>query len=571
MPLPHSFLLGVLALLAHEFLSDRLPAPVTIQSLFPWVLLLPVPCVLALVLRNSRARTKSRLTLRLGTILVTLSVPLVYILLLLPGELPYLAHEWCYHSYLLEIVILVTPLLLMELSVLRASRWGMRTGELATPPPFANPYRVPLVLLILLPLLVFAAGMDVLFQYRGAMLFFSWTSLGSQLGLFIFIVLLCVLLPLLFRLLMPITASVPDDLRTTARLLGFPGHAIYSMATGGRLINAALVGPLRWPRFLVLTDGLMAHLDLQSLRGVVAHEVGHAKAGHPMLLLGLFVVVPVLLLPVAELLAIDEMTQQGLLLLGGVLVIVMLVALRRIAHRFEFEADQLSAEALGGASPCIEALQGVGQVPVMGSPYRASFRHPSDAQRIENLLLCEADPRHRARFHARGRVLRWLVSMVVLVAVGLSAWAQLRHWSTDRINLLIYDGRFQEAAVALEQVPADLSEQQAATVAELREELAAGRTLYPDGGAWDDIREDLGLRALERAKQVLVTDGAAAARPWLAMALSRRDPPPEDVTLYLYCRAVAKHEEAQVRRLREHLLQRLQLRGELGHAVERGH
>ncbi len=547
MPLPYSFLLGVLALFAHEFLDDRLPEPAADLDLFPWVLLLVVPWFLARLLRRRRVR--------FGAALLTLSVPCVYALLLLPGGWAFLAHEWSFRSYLLEMVILIGPLMLMELSVFRTDR---------------SPFRMPMVLLILLPMLLFAGCMDVLFQSRQVMMFFSWTSLGSQIGLLIFVGVLCVVLPLLVKLLMPVTTGVPDDLRATARLLGFPGDRLYAMTTGGQLINAALVGPLRWPRFLVLTDGLMAHLDPQSLRAVVAHEVGHAKAGHPVLLLGLFVVVPILLLPVADLVALDEIGQELLLLLGGVVVIAGLVTLRWMAHRFEYEADQLSAEALGGASPCIQALQRVGQDPAAaGSLYRASLRHPSDAQRIQNLLLCETNPRHRARFHARGRVLRWLVLVAVLVAMALSVWAQMRHWSADRINLLVFSGRFQEAAVALEGLPADLSIQQVTTIAELREELAVGRALYPDGGDWEDIREDLAKRALLRGKQVLMKDGAVAARPWFAMALSGTDPPPEDVSLYLYCRAAARQEQAELRRIRQHLLERLQLEDELRRVLQR--
>jgi len=567
LPLPYSFLLGVLALLTYGFVDDRLPEPVSAQSLFPWMLLLPGPWILARVMQN--AIRSGRVSPYLGGVLVTLSVPVVYLLLLMPGQLSYLAHEWSVRSHLLEIVILVAPLLLMEFSVSHAIRRRSRLDgtELRVR------YHTPLVLLILVPLLLFAAGMDVLFQSREMMLFFSWTSLGSQLGLFIFVGLLCVLLPLLFLLLMPVASDVPADLRGTASSLGFPARALYSMNTGGTLINAALVGPLRWPRFLVLTDGLLAHLDPLSLQGVVAHEVGHAKAGHPTLLMVLFVAVPILCLPALEFLPTKEMTPEILLLLGGVILIAAITALRRVAHRFEFEADQLSAEALGGASPCIRALERVGQIPAAGSPHRSSLRHPSDARRIENLLLCEADPQHRMRFHARGRALRGLVWVGLLLAVGLSIWAQLRNWPADHINLLIYSGRFNEAALALDRMPAELDPRQARVISELREELAAGQELFPHGGEWEEIRDGLGKRALERGKQILVKDGAAAARPWLALALSSSDPAPQDVALYLYCRAMAKHgeeEAAEAARLRKHLLDRLRIGGELGRAIALG-
>lgn len=567
MPLPYSFLLGVLALLAHGFVDDRLPATASVSTLLPWLLFLPGPWILARLLYGGVR--KGKLPPQLSWVLLTVSVPFVYVLVLVPGELPYLANEWSFGSHLLESIILVAPLLLMEFSVHHAIRSRLRLAGKTAAVPLAGSYHTPLVLLILVPLLLFAAGMDIVFRSREAMLFFSWTSLGSQLGLFIFVGLLCVLLPLLFLKLMPISGDVPEDLRDTARHLGFSGEAVYAMNTGGRLLNAALVGPLGWPRFLVLTDGLLAHLDPLSLRGVVAHEVGHAKAGHPRLLLALFVVVPILCLPALELLDSAEVS-PGILVVGGTgVLIAAILTLRRIAHRFEFEADQLSAEALGGAQACVQALERVG-LTSLGSPDRPSFRHPSDARRIENLMLLELYPEHRARFHARGRALRWLVAVVVLLAIGLATWGQVRHWPTDHVNLLIYTGRFPEAAEALARMPADPSAKRQHMITELREELAAGQALFPEGGDWEEIREDLGRRALERGRQVLETAGAAAARGWLAMGLSLRDPAPADVALYIYCRAMARQEQQQAQRLRRHLLQELKVGGQLGRAIEAG-
>ena len=53
------------------------------------------------------------------------------------------------------------------------------------------------------------------------------------------------------------------------------------------------------------------------------------------------------------------------------------------------------------------------------------------------------------------------------------------------------------------------------------------------------------------------------------MALSGTDPPPEDVSLYLYCRAAARQEQAELRRIRQHLLERLQLEDELRRVLQR--
>ena len=47
---------------------------------------------------------------------MTVSVPSVYALLLLPGGWAFLAHEWSFHSNLLEMVILIGPLVLVDFS-----------------------------------------------------------------------------------------------------------------------------------------------------------------------------------------------------------------------------------------------------------------------------------------------------------------------------------------------------------------------------------------------------------------------------------------------------------------------
>src|SRR5690606_34326408 len=118
------------------------------------------------------------------------------------------------------------------------------------------------------------------------------TFAGTTVGLLATLLVLPVLLPLLFRCVLPVQRKLPShvdaDVRTTAERLGFPPRGILLLLSGLRAVNAGLVGPLPWPRYLVLTDGITAYLDRIALRGVVAHEVGHARAGHPALLLLVF-------------------------------------------------------------------------------------------------------------------------------------------------------------------------------------------------------------------------------------------------------------------------------------------
>ena len=99
---------------------------------------------------------------------------------------------------------------------------------------------------------------------------------------------------------MPTSRLLPGrheaSVAATVAALGFPRRSVLALDSGHRLVNAALVGPLRWPRYLILSDGILSLLDPFALRGVVAHEVAHARAGHPALLALVFVVIPLLLL-----------------------------------------------------------------------------------------------------------------------------------------------------------------------------------------------------------------------------------------------------------------------------------
>ena len=108
----------------------------------------------------------------------------------------------------------------------------------------------------------------------------------------------------------------------TAQALGFSPKRVFVLPTGMRSVNAMMVGPLPVGRLLCLTDGLLSTLDNSSLTGVLAHEVGHARMGHPGLLMLLAVVVPMMILSPLRLLEMDEadVTLQAVAIIGIMLL-----------------------------------------------------------------------------------------------------------------------------------------------------------------------------------------------------------------------------------------------------------
>jgi Zn-dependent protease with chaperone function len=549
-------LLGAAILLLHEQWNESLPGAATWQRLWPYLALIPLPWLLARAWGEvQRQRTPRSRRVRSLARLLPLSVPATYAAMVHFGDLRGFAASWAESSALAFMVATLTPLLALEVGYRRgeqqAAAAASRAG-VALPMPAG---RLAIVWLVVLPIGVIAALADVTRSHRGLHVFLTSTALGHLCGWIAAVLLLSMTLPLLFVWLLPTTRRLPPnvagEVHATARALGFSPRQVLALRTDLRVANAALVGPLPWPRYLVLTDALMALLDPFALRGVVAHEVGHARAGHPGLLLVAFVLVPLLCYHALWLWLHDAPTTTAIVA-GGALLVLAVFALRLLAHRFEYEADQMSAAALGGALPCIEALRRVGQLAARATD-RGSLRHPADQRRIAQLQRWEEDAGERARFARRGRLVRWFIAAVALLAVVGSAWAQLRVWPIDRVLLAHYTGDFPQARARLAELPPTLPPTMTKLVDELRAEVDAASALVPQGGSWDAVRDRLAEGGLEHGAKLLRDHDAKSALPWLSLALSRPSSDPWRQMLYLIASAAAKGDAQRLDRLRQHL------------------
>lgn len=485
------------------------------------------------------------------------AVPLAYLAMLVPGTWLDLADAWAGGHFVATFVLLLAPLLLAEGMRIRGLAHALRRpGEPEAAVAGDVRSRFAILGVFTLPWLLLAVAGDLLRPHRELFVFCAGTTVGLTLGIIAFVLVLGLVLPLLFRVLFGLSTRLPEplgtELRATAATLGFPGRSVLWLDSGLRAVNALLLGPLPWPRYLVVTDGLVTALDVHALRGVVAHEVGHAQAGHPALLLALFVVSPVLLtsaLPLVDLAAVDAAVQA--------LAFVLLVGagawlLRRVAHRFEHEADVLSAIALGGAEPCIRALQRVGQV-IQQEPRRASLLHPSEADRVRLLEAFAVDPRFRARFTLRGLRLRRTIAAVLGLAVLVAAWSWLQVWPLEKAVLRYHVG---DLAGAREQVAAvgdDVGAHQSAWWGRFQEDLEAASAVAGDGGAWEELRAQFAAEGWRRGVEVLLRDGPALARRWFALAAEDPARSPLRASLLRYCEAASAEDREGMLVLEAHL------------------
>ncbi|MBL8748842.1 MAG: M48 family metalloprotease [Planctomycetes bacterium] len=562
------------------FASREVDPPVPGSGSWPFLLLhLPLLAAPYLLARAARSLLVRELTTgRVASVppraLLRLSVfatPLVCWAFCVSGGWGDIGSRLAGSSSFVDMMLLLAPLYVAELPRLVVATLAETLVEVAAqiapgrivdratlpgPGELAPSVRVRLSwpILLLMPCALFGLGLDLLQIDRRAQSFFLATSPGGAIGALLFFFVAASLLPLWFRVAFGVVSALPEPigsrLRQTAAALGFPASRVLLLPTANRAMNAAMVGPLPFGRFLCLTDGILASLDEESLSGVVAHEIGHAKRGHPLLLLTFAIVIPVLLPPILGLWDVGEFDALTKAVMALLALVFVWSIVRTVAHRFEHEADATSVRALG-AGPCSRALKTVCSLamPMSRGFFRRVFSlHPEEADRWAFMARYESDPLFRRRFDERSTALRSLtVALVVITAFGaIAAW--IVEWPYERAIWSFRSGDFRSAQAHVATVGDEVPERWQETWQRLREELRVATEIAPDATDWESARREIEGKAFPRALEVLRANGPAAAAPWFALA-REVDESPLCGALHEFCRATDDVHREKARRV----------------------
>jgi Zn-dependent protease with chaperone function len=563
--LPLPLLLGLLVVAAHRELLPPLPGSGDPALALPWLFALFVPTLLAAaaangaarqILGGARAPVPPRALLRLSFVGVPLAVHAVYAF----GGYGDVVDQWTQSSPLLSVVLGALPAFLAEWPrippAVRAASWcdlgdDARANDAAFVPLPSRADLRGLVrlrlggpLFVLLPVLLLGVGMQVVASDRALHVFTLATTPGTIAGSLLLLLAVVALLPPWFRLafaVQPLPEPPAATLRATAAALGFPPQRVLQLPTGMRALNAMLVGPLPFGRTLCLTDGIVRELDAESLAGVVAHEVGHARRGHPTLLMALVVVVPLLLMAPLRALAIDQHEVVAQTAVAAVGFVAAWLCVRALAHRFEHEADVASVAALG-SGPCARALLVVSRL-AQAAPHgffgRLLSLHPDEPDRWRTMRRYEDDPDFRAAFDRQSRAVRGGIGVVTVVALAAAIWAGVAERPREEVVYRLHTGDHAAAlrlAAGLPEPPAHWRE----LWPHVAEDLEVVRAVAPEATDWPTAKAALWPAAWTRGEDVLLAQGPAAARPWLAMALGAVDvATPLQRALLGWCEAAA--------------------------------
>ncbi|MBU0754404.1 MAG: M48 family metalloprotease, partial [Planctomycetes bacterium] len=110
-------------------------------------------------------------------------------------------------------------------------------------------------------------------------------------GISLLLLLIALVLPGFIRILwsmkpLPNDSSLRKTLAAFMKAQGFRARDILVLPSGGRLINAAILGFFSWNRYIIFTDAMLARFTAPELKAVFAHELGHGRKKHiPLYLL----------------------------------------------------------------------------------------------------------------------------------------------------------------------------------------------------------------------------------------------------------------------------------------------
>jgi Zn-dependent protease with chaperone function len=261
------------------------------------------------------------------------------------------------------------------------------------------------------------------------------------------IVLVLMAAPFLFRLLWRMKPLPDGSLRRRldafGKRVGFKTRDILLWPTRGNVLNAAIIGITGRFRYVMLTDGLLNSLTEDEIEAVYAHEVGHAKHRH-MLILLLFALEFFFLLHILTPLLPEWMQPteniEWLILLVPCTVIWWGVIFGWISRRLERQADVYGTNATARAhdgtdgSAFISALENLAEESGQ-TRHLPGLRHFTVQDRTAYLREYVSDPRVR-RDHRRSiRTLLtvYLALFALVFGTALATLPEQMLWGRARI------------------------------------------------------------------------------------------------------------------------------------------
>ena len=258
-------------------------------------------------------------------------------------------------------------------------------------------------------------------------------------------------IPWMLRLVLGLRPLADGPLRerlfATARRLNFRFSDILVWDTRNSIANAMVTGPMRWLRYVVLTDRLIKEMTPEEIEAVFGHEVGHIKHHHMLFYFAFLLASLVILLGLwhaGETVVSSEPVQGylrehfgevldwlkdykilAMIPLLVMLVVYMFVVFGFLSRRCERQADIFGCRTVSCAV-FIEALEKVARLNGIHRDrpgWLSSWQHSTIGRRVEFLQRMSADPELESRFQRAVGYVKWGMALSLGAAFGILLWA----------------------------------------------------------------------------------------------------------------------------------------------------
>jgi Zn-dependent protease with chaperone function len=299
---------------------------------------------------------------------------------------------------------------------------------------------------ILFPWILVTALTDVLEKVGGAKVKALLDHpLGEISYILVFLIFLSLFLPYLIKVwwhCRPLPEGPKkEEVNRFCRELGSPFQELLLWPVfEGQMLTAGVMGLVKRFRYLLITPSLLQLLDLEELKGVVAHEIGHIRKKHMLFYLLFFAGYALLALLFYQLVSQHLLTQpeilkllyrwqthsEGLLsLLSMAPLAIFLVLYFRFLfgffmRNFERQADLYAMQLLRSPAPIVNSLEKIGFYSGQDR-HLPSWHHYSIAQRVEFLEKSSREPQIIERHQKK---VSWSVGfyLILLIGLGAAAW-----------------------------------------------------------------------------------------------------------------------------------------------------
>jgi Zn-dependent protease with chaperone function len=226
-----------------------------------------------------------------------------------------------------------------------------------------------------------------------------------------------------------------ESIRDFFRDMGFRYRELVNWPIlGGKMMTAGIMGVIPRFRYVLITESLMEVLNPSELNAVMAHEAGHAKYNHQLLLSLLFIGYFILSLGFFDpefyftvmgylvyQIPGDFMSDSFYFVFFAVPMLVSLIVYFRFVmgffmRHFERQADTYAALTIGDPSPIISSLE---KIALLSGKTRdvPSWHHFSIKERVDFLEKSFRDP---ATITGHRRLLRNSLILYITVILALS-------------------------------------------------------------------------------------------------------------------------------------------------------